>query len=201
MRLGWLTPYSLSYVFQDHLDWFTYRDGTRISHTEYSELERTYKGHRVQHPSCFHNYNKHNFCQIFWALKILHFLIFETYICSVWNLLNIYLLFYQNITSLAFFLWFFLIWFPYHRLILCTSMLCWYSCGCNMTQFAWGFLTAMCWYSMLISYKIDQRLTYLLLAINSMFEFNSLPCQWFRLVKMLFYSVESLLGGCTGKLK
>lgn len=102
-----LTPYSLSYVFQDHLDWFTYRDGTRISHTEYSELERTYKGHRVQHPSCFHNYNKHNFCQIFWALKILHFLIFETYICSVWNLLNIYLFFYQNITSLAFFLWFF----------------------------------------------------------------------------------------------
>lgn len=41
----------------------------------------------------------------------------------------------------------------------------------------------MYWYSMPISYKIVRRLTYLLLAINSMFEFNSLPCQWFRLVK------------------
>lgn len=80
-------------------------------------------------------------------------------------------------------------------------MLCWSCCGYNLTQFAWGFLTAVYWYSMPISYKIVQRLTYLLLAINSLFGFNSLPCQWFRLVEMLFYGIESLLRGCTGKLR
>lgn len=36
-----------------------------------------------------------------------------------------------------------------------------------------------------ISCKTVQRLTYLLLTINSMFEFNSLPWQWSRFVKIL----------------
>lgn len=59
---------------------------------------------------------------------------------------------------------------------------------------------SMYWYTMLVSYNVVQRLTCLLLAIDKMFEFNSLSWRWFRFVKLLFYSIESLLRGCTGKL-